>query len=456
MARPILSAQKWTIRSDDEDEYYDESEDSQPTGFAKYQDDDEDEELSLQNFSESEFILEYHPKFAPLYDINNPFYKADFQIYYGGRAGAKSWAIARALVLRASQDCLRIVCTREFQNSISDSVMKLLEDQIQIMGLGAEFTVLKTTIYHKHTGSQFIFKGLAKANIQGLKSLEGADLCWVEEAQVVSENSWAILTPTIRKPGSQIIVSLNPELIEDPTSQRFIINTPPGAYKAHVNYLDNIHCSEKTIRDAEWCKVTDLDAYKHVWLGEFRKASDSQIFKNKFSISSFEADHTWFGPYYGIDFGFSVDPMAVIECWISNRKLYIRRESVKVGVEVEDMEDHINRIPGIKQRQIRADSARPELTSHLASKNFNIVESKKWKGFIEDGISFMRSFEQIIIHPSCKNTEFEFKYYSYKIDRMTGLVTTDIVDKHNHCIDAIRYAIEPIITKKFMNYGSWV
>lgn len=454
MARPLLGKQKWKERpTEDEDvEIYDEDETSS-FGYQEYEWYEGDE---LDEYSESEFILEYHPKFAPLFDVNNPYYKADFQIYYGGRAGAKSWAIARALIIRASQECLRIVCAREFQNSISDSVMKLLEDQIEIMGLGKEFQVLKTTIFHKETGSQFIFKGLAKANIQGLKSLEGADLCWVEEAQVVSENSWSILTPTIRKPGSQIIISLNPELIEDPTSQRFLINTPPGSYKAHINYLENKNCSEKTIRDAEWCKIVDLDAYMHVWLGEFRKASDAQILKGKWAVMDFEPDKTWYGPYYGIDYGFSVDPMAVVECWISNRKLYIRKESVRVGVEVDDMEDHVKKIKGIKRKLIRADSARPELTSHLASKGFNIIEAKKWKGFIEDGISFLRSFEKIIVHSSCKNTEFECKYYSYKIDKMTGLVTTDIIDKHNHCIDAIRYAIEPIITKKFINYGEWV
>jgi phage terminase large subunit len=448
MARPLLNQQKFTVPQDDYEE--DES-----CGFATLQQPEDDEEDGIR-VMETEFVLEYHPKFAPLYETDNPYFKADFQIYYGGRAGAKSWAIARALILRATESCLRIVCAREFQNSISDSVMKLLEDQIQIMGLGKEFSVLKTTIYNKTTGSQFIFKGLAKANIQGLKSLEGCDICWVEEAQVVSENSWAILTPTIRKPGSQIIISLNPELIEDPTSQRFLINTPPGAYKVQISYLDNIYCSEKTIRDAEWCKVTDLDAYKHVWLGEFRKASDAQILKGKFLVERFEPDHTWFGPYYGVDFGFSVDPMAVVECWIANRKLYVRRESVRVGVEVEDMEAHLLKIPGIKKHLIRADIARPELISYLQQKGFQIKECLKWKGFIEDGITFLRSFEQIIIHPSCENTQFEAKYYSYKIDKMTGLVTTDIVDNHNHCVDAIRYAIEPIITKKFINYTAWV
>ena len=424
------------------------------TGF-----DDLDGEQYYQDeeVSESQFVLEYHPKFAPLYDPINEFYKSDFQIYYGGRAGRKSWEIARGLLIRSSQETLRIVCAREFQNSISDSVMKLLEDQIELMGMGKEFVVLKTTIYHKYTKSQFIFKGLAKANIQGLKSLEGADLCWVEEAQVVSENSWSILTPTIRKPGSQIIISLNPELLEDPTSQRYLINTPPGSYKCHITYLENKDCSEKTIRDAEWCKITDLDAYKHVWLGEFRKASDAQILKGKWIVEPFVVDHTWYGPYIGIDFGFSVDPMAVVECWVSNRKLYVRRESVRVGVQVEQMKRHIDMIPKIGNRLIRCDSARPELINYLKFQDkFNVVESKKWKGFIEDGIDFLRSFEQIVVHPDCKNTEFECKYYSYKIDRMTGLVTTDIVDKHNHCIDAIRYAIEPIITKKFMNYGEWV
>jgi phage terminase large subunit len=418
--------------------------------FEDYEEDSPD--------SESQFILNYHVYFDPIYNPDNPNYKRRYMIWYGGRAGRKSWEIARGLLLRSASSKLRIVCAREFQNSIADSVLKLLEDQIGIMGMEKEFDVQRTTIYHKYTGSQFIFKGLAKANIQALKSLEGADLCWVEEAQVVSEDSWKILTPTIRKPGSQIIISLNPELAEDPTSVRYLINTPPNSYICKINYTDNIDCTPEIIEEAEWCKITDLDAYKHVWLGEFRKASDAQILKDKWIVDRFEPKATWDGPYYGMDFGFSTDPMACVEVWVDSiaRKLYVRRESVRRGVEVEEMEEHITKMPGSKRFLHRADNARPELISYLNLQGFNVVAAQKWQGSIEDGITFLRSFIQIVIHPDCKNTEFECKYYSYKIDKLTGEVTTNIVDKHNHCIDAIRYAIEPIVTRKFINYKNWV
>lgn len=414
------------------------------------------EVVEESEYDESQFILNYHPYFEPLYDVENPFYYARHMIFYGGRAGRKSWEIARGLLLRASRTKIRIVCAREYQNSIADSVHALLKDQMKLMGIDDEFDVQKATIFHRETGSQFIFKGIAGASAQSLKSLEGADACWVEEAQVVSEESWKILTPTIRKPGSQIIISLNPDLADDPTSVRFLENTPPDSYKVHINYLDNEDCSEETRAEAEWCKLTDPDAYDNVWLGHYRRASDAQVLKNKWEIKTFEPKPDWDGPYYGLDFGFSTDPLALVECWAGEGNLYIRREAVSIKVELDQIADFLSQIPNIRRQLIRADSSRPEVISMLNRSGFTVIPAEKWDGCIEDGIMKMRSFLKIIIHPDCKETISEAKFYSYKVDRLTGAILPAIVDKYNHCIDAIRYAIEKIIISKFLNYSKWV
>lgn len=429
--------------------------------LTHYSDEEWDEEVGFEEYSgpkekNTEFVLNYHEYFDPLYNDENPESKCRYFIYYGGRAGRKSWEIARALLVKATTKKLRIVCVREYQNSIADSVHTLLKDQMELLGIDDQFEVLKNTIYHKQTGTQFVYKGLANSNAQSMKSLEGADICWVEEAQVMSETSWSILIPTIRKRGSQIVMSLNPELAEDPTSQRFIINTPPNSYKKQITYLDNVDCSEEILQEAEWCKMTDYDAYNHVWLGNFRKHSDSQVLKDKWDVKPFEVGTDWLGPYYGCDFGFSTDPMAVVECWINGMDLYIRQESVRIGVEIDDMEEHLNKLKGIKRFQITADNARPELISHLQKKGYRVVPSKKWSGSVEDGISKLRSFGKIYIHPDCKQTAFEAKYYSYKVDKLTDAVLPTLVDKNNHCIDAIRYAIQDVIISRLLNYNKWV
>jgi phage terminase large subunit len=410
----------------------------------------------------SEFVLNYHEYFDPLYNEDNPESKKRHFVFHGGRAGRKSWEIARALLIKATTGMKRIVCVREYQNSIADSVHALLKDQMELLGIADQFDVQKSTIYHKQTGSQFIYKGLANSNAQSMKSLEGADICWVEEAQVMSENSWSILIPTIRKRGSQIVISLNPELAEDPTSVRFLINTPPNTYIKKITYLDNVDLSQEMIDEAEWCRLTDPDAYKHIWLGDFRRHSDTQVLNDKWTVKPFEVGEDWIGPYYGCDFGFSTDPMAVLECWINGMDLYVRRESVRVGVEIEDMIDHIEKLTPsgqvslVKRNMMTADNARPELISYLQKKGYRVKPTKKWKGSVEDGILKLRSFRQIYVHPDCKNTEFECKYYSYKVDRLTDAVLPDLVDKNNHCIDALRYALEDVIISRLLNYNKWV
>ena len=418
----------------------------------------DDDEPQVQEVETEELSLTYHEKFAPLYDENHPYYYARYMLWYGGRGGRKSWEIASGLLIRGLYRPLRIICAREYQNSIADSVLALLEDRINDLNIQSDYTVQKTTIFSRHNNTQFVFKGLAKSSAKSIKSFEGANLCWIEEAQTVSKESLKTLTPTIRKTGSQIIASFNPDLDDDPIYE-LVKNPQPGSYVCKINYTDNKDCPVELIREAEWMKMTDKEAYENVWLGETRKNAESQILRNKWRTGLFEPnilDDAWEGPYYGNDWGFSVDPMATVECWVVADTLFVYDEKVRVGVEIEEIPAHLSHFEGIKSILCRADCARPELISYACTKGYMMIPAEKWDGCVEDGISALRSFKEIVVHEkNCPNTIFECKYYSYKVDRMTNEVLPVIVDKHNHCIDAIRYALEPIVKNRKMNYKSW-
>jgi hypothetical protein len=186
---------------------------------------------------------------------------------YGGRGSAKSWAFARMAALKAYEKPRRILCARELQNSIKDSVHKLLAAQIEQLKLSG-FQIGESFIRHVN-GSEFIFKGL-RTNTSEIKSMEGIDIAWVEEAQKVSQESWEVLIPTIRKPDSEIWITFNPEFKTDPTSQRFIENPPPNSRIVKINFDDNPWFPEELRQEMEYLKSIDFATYKHVWEGEYK------------------------------------------------------------------------------------------------------------------------------------------------------------------------------------------
>jgi phage terminase large subunit len=352
-----------------------------------------------------------------------------YKVIYGGRGAQKSWAVADYLIARACQEKLRILCTREIQNSIKDSVYRLLCDRIAALGLDKYFTIKADSIVSL-TGSEFIFKGL-RLNIQEIKSTEGIDICWVEEAGKVSESSWVILIPTIRKENSEIIVTFNPELESDPAYQRFVLHPSPDCISEETSYEDNDCFPEVLRREMEWCKKTDPDAYEHIWLGKLKGYADALIFKGKFFIEEFDTpEDTRF--YYGADFGFSVDAMWMGRVFIKDKCLYIPDEIYGVGIEVDDMPKYWEKVPESKKWPIRADSARPDTISYLKRQGFNVIGAEKGQGSVEDGISFLRSFEKIIIHPRCQGAKHNFENYRWKQDRITQEILPVPVDKHNH------------------------
>lgn len=368
-----------------------------------------------------------------------------YKIFYGGRGGAKSWAFARALIVKAVQKKLRILCARELQVSISDSVHKLISDQINEMGLSSFFIIQQKSIISAN-GSEFIFKGL-RHNPHEIKSLEGVDICWVEEGQSVSKQSWDILIPTIRKAGSEIWVSFNPDLETDETYKRFVLHKADDFLVRKVNFDSNPYFPEVLRQEMEHCKRTDYEAYKNIWLGECRKYSDAQIFKDKYEVADFETP-SGVKFLFGADWGFAQDPNTLIRCFIQDNVLYIDKELYATGVELDQLPSFYRAMPDLERSKIMADCSRPETIHFMKKKGFWIEGAKKWGGSVQDGIAIMKSFDRIVIHPRCRHTADEFRFYSYKVDRLSNEILPVIEDRFNHCIDAIRYALDSHIRNK--------
>jgi phage terminase large subunit len=380
--------------------------------------------------------LQFAPVFAPLLaKERHRYYVSD-----GGRGGGRSWAFARALILRALAKRERILCARELQNSIKDSVHRLLSDQIEIMGLSKHFVITRDSILSTN-GSNFLFKGLHH-NITDIKSTEGVTIVWIEEAEKVSEESWSVLLPTIRAKNSEIWLTFNPYSTSDPTYQRFIVNPPPGTIRMRAGHAENPWFPDNLRELMEHDQRTNPDRYRWIWEGECLGISDAQVFRGKYEVQDFGEPPPGTFLHYGVDWGFSVDPSTMVRCWILDRKLYIDYEAYGVHTELEDLPALFDAIPSARDWTSYADSARPETISYCQRHGYpNMVGVEKPKGSVEDGIAFMLSFEKIIIHPRCKHTFEEFTLYQYKTDKQTGKVTPDLMDKNNHIIDATRYAL---------------
>lgn len=369
-----------------------------------------------------------------------------YKILFGGRGGAKSWGVGRILSAFGARQPLRILCAREFQTSIRDSVIALLKDQIRRLGLKSRYKFGSTYIEGKN-GTEFLFKGL-RINPDEIKSLEGVDICWVEEAQRVSEASWTYLIPTIRKEGSEIWGTLNPVDDDDPTYKRFIINTPPNTLLVNINWNDNPWSPETLNQERLYCLATDPDAYAWIWEGKTRKISDAVIFKGKFSIETFETprDARFL---HGADWGFGPDPTTLVRAFERDGCLFIDQEGYAFGLDLDKIADTWRKaVPGCDKWNIYADNSQPQTINHVKGFGFKISPAKKWPGSVEDGIKFLRGYKRIVVHERCYYTGQEMRLYSYKTDRITGETLPVIMDKHNHCIDALRYALDKRIKHK--------
>jgi phage terminase large subunit len=223
---------------------------------------------------------EFPEKLSVLFD------KARYKILYGGRGGAKSWGVARALLILGCKSQLRILCAREFQTSIKDSVHKLLSDQIYALGLESFYEITQTNIRGRN-GTEFAFVGL-KNNVANIKSFEGVDICWVEEAQTVSKTSWNVLIPTIRRESSEIWITFNPELETDETYQRFVVSSPANSIVQKINWSDNPWFPETLNLERLALKQRDPEAYNTVWEGICRVTVDGAIFAKEMQMAELE------------------------------------------------------------------------------------------------------------------------------------------------------------------------
>ena len=313
-----------------------------------------------------------------------------YKVLWGGRGAARSWSVARALLIEASQRTLRVLCTRELQTSIRDSVHQLLKDQAALLGL--PFAATEREIRHRN-GSLFLFEGL-RYNVTKIKSLEGIDRCWVEEAERISAESWKVLIPTIRKEGSEIWVTFNPDREEDATYQRFIVHPPPDAWVLKVSSDDNPWLPKELAAERAYLYAVDPESAAHVWGGETRQASDAQVLKGKWIVEEFTPGPLWGGPYQGMDFGFAVDPTTLIRVWVHERRLYVEYELYRVGLELDDTaHSALLAVPDAEKYATRADSARPETISYLRRNGLPKLEGvKKWPGSVEDGVAHLRQF----------------------------------------------------------------
>ncbi|WP_252108828.1 MULTISPECIES: phage terminase large subunit [unclassified Halomonas] len=401
--------------------------------------------------------IQLPPKLIPVF--SGP---ARYRGAYGGRGSAKTRSFAlmtavRAYMFAEAEQSGVILCGREYMNSLEDSSMEEVKQAIRSVDwLDAYFEIGEKYIRTKNRRVWYTFSGL-RHNLDSIKSKARILIAWVDEAETVTEIAWQKLLPTVREQNSEVWVTWNPELDGSPTDTRFRKNTPANAKIVELNYTDNpwfpAVLDEERLNDRD---ALDDQTYAWIWDGAYRENSEAQILSGKYRVAEFEPGRGWDGPYYGIDWGFSQDPTAGVKCWVHDRRLWIEYEAGQVGLENDDIASFmVAGLPGIERHKVRADSARPETISHVKSNghgqrdNLPSIEGVvKWPGSVEDGIAHLRSYIEIVIHPRCPATLREARLYSYKVDRLSGDVLTAIADKHNHYIDALRYALAPLIKHK--------
>lgn len=413
-------------------------------------------------------------KLVPVFAKEGVRYRGTF----GGRGSAKTRTFAMMSAVKAYQAAEQgisgvILCGREFMNSLEESSMEEVKQAIRsIPWLNDYFDIGEKYIRTKCKRVNYVFCGL-RHNLDSIKSKARILLAWVDEAESVSDLAWKKLRPTVRESGSEIWVTWNPEKDGSATDKRFRKTPPKNSIIVEMNYNDNPWfpdvLEEERLDDLNSLEYSD---YAWIWEGAYLENSDKQVLANKYVVQSFP-DNLWQKAdrlLFGADFGFAKDPNTLVRMFMLDRNLYIEYEAYGAGVELNDMwkfyagkdgatdkqlsewevtdDAKFAGIPEARKWPIKADNSRPETISHIKKQGFNISAAKKWQGSVEDGITHLRGFKQIIIHPRCKETAKEARLYSYKTDRITGEVLPIIEDKNNHCWDAVRYGLDGYITQK--------
>lgn len=365
---------------------------------------------------------------------------ARYKGIHGGRGSGKSHFFGELWLERNITDHVDCVCLREVQKSLEFSVKKLLEHKVSHYNAGAYFEIQDKRIFSKR-GGVTIFEGMQNHTADSIKSLEGFDIAWFEEAQNASQKSLDLLRPTIRKPGSEIWASWNPQNESDPIEKLLRCeNPPPDSIVVEANYFDNPFLPDVLKEELEYDMRRDKDKFAHVWLGKYWQSSESRVFRN-WTVEEFDTPP---GAIFrlGADWGFSVDPSVLVRCFIEGRRLYVDYEAYMVGCEIDFLPDLFANIPESSKWPIVADSARPETISYMQRHGYpKITRAMKGAKSLEEGVEFLKSYD-IVVHPRCKHVIQELTLYSYKVDKDTNQVLPLFEDKDNHTIDALRYACE--------------
>jgi len=395
-----------------------------------------------------------------------------YKVARGGRGSGKSWSFARALLLMGTWSKLRILCTREIQNSIKQSVHKLLSDQIGTLGLTHHYTVLDNEI-RGINGTEFAFVGLSSLTVDTIKSFEGYDICWIEEGQAISKRSWDVLIPTIRKTSSEIWISYNPDLETDETHQRFTVHPPPDCINVEVNWRDNPFFNEVLNAERLHCLEFDPDSYDNIWEGKCRPAVEGAIYHREIQVAQ-DNNHICNVPY---------DPMYYVHVvfdlgWDDSLAVSLVQRHISEIRMIEYLEFSHTTLPAVstelKTRPYQWGKVwlpHDGFSSNLNSEGkstFDILSSLGWDCVpreqitemgVEDGIRHTRMmfprmyFDKVLCHAeeaprvngSVRHTPLShrlvecLKRYRRQINRQTETTSSPLKDVHAHGADCLRY-----------------
>lgn len=376
----------------------------------------------------------------------------EHKAFFGGRGSAKSHSFAEALLIEGTQGFQRIAVGRQYHNSNDTSTHQLFADKIAANNMGGYWQVLNDEIRGPH-GSTVRFFGIER-NPNSIKSLEGVTRFWGEEAQSFNKRSLSIILPTVRKPGSQLWWSWNPDKPDDPIEKLFRgPNPPPNSLIREVSFLDNDYFpGTRLANDSEALRLRDPEEWKHVYGGGYRKLSDAAIFK-RWKIG--RIDTSGLRPLFGLDFGFSTDPAAFVKIYVDveAKLIYIAAECYSAGVETDAYPAFLDRITEARQYPITADSARPDTISYCNRHGFPMMHGAvKGPKSVEEGIDWLKGFD-FVIDPDCPHIKREFENYGYEVDKRTLSVLPTIAKGFDHAIDAIRYAVEELRRTGSKNNG---
>jgi phage terminase large subunit len=386
-----------------------------------------------------------------------------YKVIHGGRGSGKSWSVARALVSLGASKPIRVLCARETQKSIQESVHRLLKDQIESLGLDQFYTIQENKILGTN-GTEFTFAGIRQQGVFNLKSYEGTDICWVEEAQVVTKKSWDVLIPTIRKPGSEIWVTFNPELDTDETFSRFVVRPPEESVIIEMNWQDNPWFPPELDKERRQWLDRDPIGYLTTWEGKCRPAVEGAIYANEIEATQREGRirAVPYDPQLKVhtvwDLGWN-DAMSII-C--------VQRVTSEVRVidYIEDshrtIDSYVMQLQERKwnwgtdyiphdgaHRDFKSGKSTQELLQTLG-RNVQVLA----RGNPEEGIRLARMIFPRTYFDADRCTELvnHLKRYRRQINQVTQEAGAPLHDEHSHAADAFRYLAQSL---DMMNNDNW-